>query len=220
MSSTIAVKVENVSKIIDHKEILSHVDLEIPEGKIVGLVGRNGSGKTMLLRMISGFVYPTEGRIFVFGQEVGKGGGFPQNIGVIIETPGFLPEYSGWKNLKMLASLRNQITDNEIEEVLKRVGLDPRDKKPVRKYSLGMRQRLGIAQAIMEQPRLLLLDEPTNGLDTDGVEMLHELLLALKKEGVTILLASHYMEEIGKLCDEVYRVEKGKVLADSAIGLY
>ncbi|SMP00264.1 ABC-2 type transport system ATP-binding protein [Laceyella tengchongensis] len=211
MESKLAVKLENVSKIIDQKQILSQVNLEVAEGKIVGLVGRNGSGKTMLFRMISGFVYPTEGRIFVFDKEVGKDGTFPQDVGVIIETPGFIPEYSGFKNLKMLASLRNKISDADIEQVMEQVGLDPRDKKAVRKYSLGMRQRLGIAQAIMEQPKLLLLDEPTNGLDTDGVEMLHQLLLNLRKDGVSILLASHYMEEIEKLCDEVYRVEKGTV---------
>ncbi|UWE04066.1 ABC transporter ATP-binding protein [Laceyella sacchari] len=211
MESKLAVKLDNVSKIIDKKQILSQVNLEVAEGKIVGLVGRNGSGKTMIFRMISGFVYPTEGRIFVFDKEVGKDGTFPQDVGVIIETPGFIPEYSGFKNLKMLASLRNKISDADIEQVMEQVGLDPRDKKAVRKYSLGMRQRLGIAQAIMEQPKLLLLDEPTNGLDTDGVEMLHQLLLNLRKDGVSILLASHYMEEIEKLCDEVYKVEKGTV---------
>lgn len=206
-----AVKLENVSKVIDGKPILNKIDLEVPAGQIYGLIGRNGSGKTMLLRLISGFVFPTEGRVLVFNQEVGKNGTFPQDVGIIIETPGFLGEYSGFKNLKLLASMRGIINDDEIRQTLKEVGFDPADKKPVRKYSLGMRQCLGIAQAIMERPKLLLLDEPTNGLDTEGVEMLHRLLSDLRENGVTILLASHYMEEIAKLCDRVFRVEKGQL---------
>ena len=182
------------------------------KGTIVGLVGRNGSGKTMLLKSICGIVPPTSGQILVRGKEIGKDIDVPDNIGVIIETPGFLLNYTGFQNLKYLSMIRNKITKNQILEALKIVGLDQQRNKKAGKYSLGMQQRLGIAQAIMEHPDILLLDEPMNGLDNQGVEEIRTLLLKLKEEGTTILLASHSREDISILCDEVFELDHGSIL--------
>lgn len=178
-------------------------------GKIYGLIGRNGSGKTVLLKCVCGLVIPTSGEVSVWGQSVGKDVDFPENIGFIIESPGFLLQESGLSNLKHLASIRGKIGIDEIRESMNTVGLDPDLKLHVGKYSMGMRQRLGIAQAIMEKPKLLVLDEPMNGLDNQGVEHIRSLLLALKESGVTILLASHFKDDIAYLCDEVYQMDAG-----------
>lgn len=205
------VKVDNISLVIKNTVILSDVSLELEEGKIYGLVGRNGSGKTMLMKCICGFIKPTNGDIFVWGEYRNNKTDFPDNMGIIIETPGFVPYYSGFKNLKLLAGIKNTIKDDEIKDCIRYVGLDPDSRKHVSKYSLGMRQRLGLAQAIMEKPILLILDEPFNGLDIEGVEEMRECLLELKKAGKTILIASHSREDITVLCDEVYEMRHGKI---------
>ena len=173
------------------------------------LIGRNGSGKTMLMKCICGFVKPTSGEITVDGKRVGKDVDFPDDMGIIIETPGFIPYYSGYKNLKLLAGLKNKIGKEQVRDSMKQVGLDPELRRHVRKYSLGMRQRLGLAQAIMENPKILILDEPFNGLDKDGVKEMREYLLSYKEQGKTILICSHSAEDIEVLCETVHEMDKG-----------
>ena len=201
--------VENVSLEIENTKILRNVNMELKGGKIFALIGRNGSGKTMLMKCICGFVKPTKGKIFVGEKQVGKDVDFPEHMGVIIETPGFIEQYSGMKNLWLLANLNKTISREEVSNSMKLVGLDPKLKRHVGKYSLGMRQRLGIAQAIMENPDILILDEPMNGLDNQGVEDIRTLLLDLKEQGKTILIASHNREDIDVLCDHVWEMNKG-----------
>lgn len=177
--NNIMVKVEGLSKEFRGEMILQDVNITLERGKIYGLVGMNGSGKTVFMKCLCGFLKPTTGKVTVDGKEVGKEIDFPQDLDLMIETPGFIPYMSGKSNLKNLALIRNQIGNYEIEEAMRSVGLDPNLKKHVSKYSLGMRQRLGIAQAIMEKPRLLILDEPFNGLDVQGVKDIRELLMSL-----------------------------------------
>ena len=205
------IQVHNVDLIIKKTHILQGVSVSFEKGKIHGLIGRNGSGKTMLMKCICGFVKPTTGTITVNGKVIGKDCDFPDNTGIIIETPGFIPYYSGYKNLKLLADLHGKITKDDIRKTMEQVGLDPLLKRHVRKYSLGMRQRLGLAQAIMENPDLLILDEPMNGLDKDGVSDMRQYLLNLKEQGKTILIASHSAEDIDILCDTVCEMDKGKL---------
>lgn len=203
------IKLEHVSKKFSEEQVLKDVCFEFQEGKIYGIVGNNGSGKTVLMKCICGFLNPSSGKILVNYKEIGKDVDFPENIGVIIETPGFLPNLTGMKNLEILASLQHKIGKERIQEVLQTVGLDPKLKKPVSKYSLGMRQRLGIAQAVMEDPSILILDEPFNGLDKKGVKQMHELILSLKGERKTILLSSHSQNDIDVLCDTVCEMDAG-----------
>lgn len=206
------IEVKNVNVTIGKNEILQDISAVFKTGKIHGLIGRNGSGKTVLMKCICGFMKPTSGEVFVGGKQIGKEVDFAPDTGVIIETPGFVPFYSGYRNLKILAGLNHKIGKEEIEEAMRTVGLDPKLKRHVKKYSLGMRQRLGIAQAIMEKPKLLILDEPFNGLDKEGVEQMRTYFLELKKQGVTILLSSHTSEDIKLLCDTVTEMEKGKIV--------
>ena len=206
------IEVKNVNVTIGKNEILQDISAAFDTGKIHGLIGRNGSGKTVLMKCICGFMKPTSGEVFVGGKQIGKEVDFAPDTGVIIETPGFVPFYSGYRNLKILAGLNHKIGKEEIEEAMRTVGLDPKLKRHVKKYSLGMRQRLGIAQAIMEKPKLLILDEPFNGLDKEGVEQMRTYFLELKKQGVTILLSSHTSEDIKLLCDTVTEMEKGKTV--------
>ena len=208
--ATKAVEVKNAVKEFKETRALDDVTLSFESGKIHGIVGRNGSGKTVLLKCICGFMELTSGQILVQGQKVVPSK--PQNIGIIIESPGFIGSQSGFKNLYQLASLNGKVTRQDVEEVMKLVGLDPKNKKPVRKYSLGMRQRLGIAQAIMEDPPLLLLDEPMNGLDNQGVADVREILARLREEGKTIILASHSKEDIDILCDTVCELDHGRLI--------
>ena len=203
------IQVTDLVKSFGKEIVLHHINVNFASGKIHGIIGRNGSGKTMLMKCICGFLPVTTGTIFVFGKKIGHDVDFPESLGVIIETPGFLTQYTGFKNLEILADMNGRISKADIRIVLKRVGLDPDMKKPVGKYSLGMRQRLGIAQAIMEDPLFLILDEPFNGLDKHGVEEIRELLLDLKAAGKTILLASHNEEDIRILCDHVYEMDGG-----------
>ena len=207
------IKVDKVIKKFGSDIALSNVSIEFERGKIYGVVGRNGSGKTVLFKTIIGFLKPTSGEVIVGGKEIGKDTDFADNIGIVIETPGFLSSYSGYKNLEYLASIKNRIGKKEIKESMERVGLDANSKKKVGKYSLGMRQRLGIAQAIMENPDILILDEPMNGLDNQGVEDVREILLNLKEEGKSIILASHNKEDIEVLCDKVYEMDHGKLIS-------
>ena len=203
------ISVKNVSLTLGKTQILKDINVEFEEGKIHGLIGRNGSGKTMLMKCICGFIKPTSGEITVDGKRVGKDVDFPKDMGIIIETPGFIPYYSGYKNLKLLAGLNNKIGKNEVREAMQKVGLDPDLKRHVKKYSLGMRQRLGLAQAIMENPKILVLDEPFNGLDKDGVKEMREYLLSYKEQGKTILICSHSAEDISVLCETVHEMDKG-----------
>ena len=203
------IEVQNVTLQIKGKMILSDVDLTMEEGRIYGLVGNNGSGKTMLMKCICGFVLPTKGTVLSNGKKIGKDMDSLQDAGVIIETPGFISYYSGLKNLKLLAGLTGKKDTAHLRSVMELCGLDPGLRLPVRKYSLGMRQRLGIAQAIMEDQNCLILDEPMNGLDKRGVEDVRKLLLQLKEQGKLILIASHNKADIDILCDEVYEMESG-----------
>ena len=205
------IKVENVTKKFGEDTALDDVSANFEKGKIYGIIGRNGSGKTVLFKTIIGFLKPTSGRVVVEGKEIGKDTDFADNIGMIIENPGFLGGFNGYKNLEYLAAIKKVIGKKEIKESMIRVGLEPCSKKKVGKYSLGMRQRLGIAQAIMENPDILILDEPMNGLDKQGVEDVRKILLDLKEEGKTIILASHNKEDIEVLCDKVYEMERGRL---------
>lgn len=206
-----AISIERLTKKFNDVTVLNNITARFESGKVHGLIGRNGSGKTMLMKCICGIVPLTSGKISVNGKVIGKDVDIPDNVGVIIETPGFLPNYSAYNNLKFLAAIKNKIKKDEIRNAIKSVGLNPDDKKHVGKYSLGMRQRLGLAQAIMEDPELLILDEPMNGLDKDGVKDMRQYLLDLKAQGKTILIASHSAEDIDVLCDTVCEMDKGKL---------
>lgn len=203
------IEVKNVTKKFKDNIALKNISINFEENKIHGLIGRNGSGKTVLLKCICGFFHVNEGEIKVNGEIIGKDIDIAKDMGIIIEAPGFLPNYSGLKNLMFLAEVNGKIKKDRIKEVIRFVGLDPDSRKWVGKYSLGMRQRLGIAQAIMEDPSILILDEPTNGLDQSGVNDLRKLLLELKERGKTILLASHSSEDINLLCDTVSEMDSG-----------
>ena len=207
----VVIQVKDVCKTFGKAEVLKHVTAKFEAGKIYGIIGRNGSGKTVLFKCICGFVPVTSGTIRVRSQVMGKDVYIPKDMGIIIESPGFLPGYSGFHNLRFLARIRNKIDDEKIRETLRFVGLDPGDKKHVGKYSMGMRQRLGLAQAIMEDPEILILDEPMNGLDRQGVKEIRQCLLKLRDQGKTILLASHNAEDIRVLCDQVYEMDAGEL---------
>ena len=202
------IKIENVTKKFKENTVLNNVSINFEKGKIHGLIGRNGSGKTVLMKCICGFIPVTSGSITVRNKVISKKN-TPENIGLIIETPGFLPNYSGYRNLKFLADISGKANKNAIIRSIESVELDPHSKKHVGKYSLGMRQRLGLAQAIMEDPDLLILDEPMNGLDKDGVKDMRDYLLKLKEQGKTMLIASHSAEDIEILCDTVCEMDKG-----------
>ena len=203
------ISVKNLSKDFGQERVLHNVTRDFERGRIHGIVGNNGSGKTVLMKCICGFLIPTEGEVIVNGKRVGKDVDFPPGLGLIIETPGFLPNMTGVKNLEILASLNKKIGLRETAASMRAVSLDPSMNKPVGKYSLGMRQRLGIAQAIMEDPALLILDEPLNGLDKHGVREMRQLIKGLKEQGKTILLASHNQGDIDELCDTVCEMDAG-----------
>lgn len=203
------VEIKNAGKSFGSTKVLDKVNIEMEKGKIYGIVGRNGSGKTVLMKCICGFMTVDQGSIIVQGKEVGVDIDMPDNLGIIIETPGFLMNYSGYNNLNFLYTIKNKPNRKKIEEIIRTVGLDPKSKKHVGKYSLGMRQRLGIAQALMENPEILILDEPMNGLDNQGVEDIRKILLEQKEQGKTILIASHNREDIDILCDHVWQMDKG-----------
>ncbi|MCM3030869.1 MULTISPECIES: ATP-binding cassette domain-containing protein [unclassified Niallia] len=206
------IKVHDLTVRFGETTVLNNISLSFEKNKIHGLVGRNGSGKTILLKCICGFVIPASGSIKIDDQQIGQDCDVPENIGIIIEAPGFLPNYDGYTNLKFLAAIKKQISKEQILHVIEKVGLDSKSKKHVGKYSLGMRQRLGLAQALMEDPDILILDEPMNGLDNQGVKDIRTILLELKNQGKTILLASHSKEDIEILCDTVHELDLGKII--------
>ena len=204
-----AVRLNNLSKSFRLEQVLKGITHDFEAEKIHGIMGLNGSGKTVMFKCICGFLKPDRGSVCVDGKYIGRDMDFPQSIGIIIENPGFLPNLSGFQNFKRLAALKGIITDEEVREAIRKVGLDPMSKKKVSQYSLGMRERLGIAQAIMESPKLLILDEPFNGLDKRGAEDVCGLLKELQEKGTTILIAAHNMMEIEWLCDTIADLDAG-----------
>lgn len=210
------IEVKDVSLTLNKRQILKHISMKLEAGVIYGLVGNNGCGKTMLMKCICGFMHTDTGTVKTDGKIIGKDIDYLPDVGIIIETPGFIPYYSGLQNLKTLAGIRNKIGVQEIKHALAQVGLDAGLKLPVKKYSLGMRQRLGLAQAIMEDPVILILDEPLNGLDKHGVEEIRQLLLELKAQGKLMIIASHNVEDIRILCDEVFEMDNGEIISHEA----
>lgn len=208
---TDVIVIDKLTKSFKGKTVLEDVNMRLQEGRIYGVVGDNGSGKTVLLKLICGFMKPDSGTVTVNDKVIGKDADFPENTGIIIEAPGFLPNYSGMKNLEYLASIRGKIGKEQIEAAMKTVGLDPSSKLRVGKYSLGMKQRLGIAQAIMEDQQLLILDEPMNALDKDAVKEMRKLFLSFKASGKTMLVVSHNEGDISTLCDDVYEFDGAKI---------
>jgi ABC-2 type transport system ATP-binding protein len=204
---------ENVSKKIRGVEILTEINREFVSGKIYGLCGCNGSGKTMLLRMLAGLIRPSSGRVIVDGSILHKDIDFPENMGVLIENPDFWKNYTGKEALYALAAINKKIGTKEIDHAMERVGLQPNDSRTIKKYSLGMKKRLGIAQAIMEYPKLLLLDEPTNALDKKGVETIGNLILEEKAQDSIIILASHNKADLD-ICDVIFEMENGRIIGE------
>lgn len=205
------VDVRSICKTFRQRSVLNNVTLQVTCGEFVGIYGPNGSGKSLLLRVISGLVLPDSGEVRVFGKRLAGKNEFPPDLGALIDGPGFLLDRSGLYNLQLLASIRNEIPQKRIDDALKMVGLNPDDKRPVKTYSTGMRQRLGIAQAIMEYPKLLLLDEPTSSLDPDGSEQIVTLLKKMRTEGVTTIIVSHKDYELTTMCDSIYRMYEGQL---------
>ena len=202
--------IENLSKTIKNNKILDNVNLTFESGHVYGLVGRNGSGKTMLLRAICGLIFPDSGKVIIDGKQLHKDISFPESCGIIIENTDLLPNFSDFDNQKMLSEIKNTANDNMIKSAIKSVGLDPDSKKKVKTFSLGMKQRLSIAQALFEDPDILLLDEPTNALDEDGVNDVRRILLEQKKKNKLIIIASHNKEDISLLSDTVISVSNGR----------
>lgn len=208
---------KDVSKSIAGATILKNMNYTFTGGKIYGLRGKNGCGKTMLMRSIAGLMKPTSGEIIIDGKILYEQLEVPDSIGILIENPAFLPEYSGFNNLKLLAGIKKKINEDDIRTVIDRVGLDCEDKRPVRKYSLGMKQRLGIAAAIMEKPEIVLLDEPINAIDEDGVEVVRKCLFDLKDDNRIIIVACHDREELDSLADIVLKLSNGTIVGEEAV---
>ncbi len=206
------VELKNVTKMIRGTEIIKNVSVEFEDGIVTGINGINGSGKTMLMRLISGLIKPTEGEVIIDGKVLGKDIAFPKSIGILIENPAFIDYYSGFENLRLLALIQKKIGVEEIREALLAVGLNPDDKKKYKKYSLGMKQRLGIAAAIMESPDIILLDEPTNALDTEGIERIKKIVLRKKEEGKTIIISCHDQLTLEYLSDKIFCIEEGRIV--------
>lgn len=205
------VRLEDYCKSFKSAEVLKNINLTLESGKVIGLKGKNGSGKTMLMRAISGLILPTSGKVYINDKELGRQISFPPSIGILIENPSFISNYTGFKNLKILASIQNRISDDEIRDAIRKVGLDPDDKRTFKKYSLGMKQRLGIAAAIMERPDIVILDEPINALDEAGAGLIKGLLDELKANGSLIIIACHDAEELNYLSDEIYEIYDGEI---------
>lgn len=206
------IKVENVSKIIRGNSVIEHISMELTSGKVFGFRGINGSGKTMLMRLIAGLIYPTKGQITVDNKILGRDINFPENMGLLIENPAFLDNYSGFANMKLLSSIQDKIDDKQIRRTLERVGLEPDSKKKYKKYSLGMKQKLGIAAAVLEKPELLILDEPANALDEEGVERLKKIVQEEKERGALIILSCHDAYLLEEMSDVIYLLQDGKLL--------
>lgn len=210
------VRLEHYTKNFKKVTVLDDINLTLESGKVIGLKGKNGSGKTMLMRAISGLILPTSGKVFINDKELGKQISFPPSIGLLIENPSFIANYTGFKNLKILASIQNKISDEEIREAIRKVGLKPDDPRTFKKYSLGMKQRLGIAAAIMEKPDIVILDEPINALDEAGAGLIKGILDELKANGSLIIIACHDTEELNYLSDEVYEIYEGQLVDNEA----
>lgn len=205
------ININEVSKSFKSQKVLDGVSLTVPRGTVCGIIGRNGSGKSVLFKCICGLCKPDAGVIYVRNKQIGKDTDVIENAGVIIETPGFLPNFSGYRNLKFLMDLEQKNTKEIVIKAIEKVGLDPYSRKKVGGYSLGMKQRLAIAQAVMSDPEILILDEPMNGLDKEGLQDMRKLFLELKASGKTILISSHNPDDIAILCDDVYEMENGKI---------
>ena len=203
---------KDLVKDIKGHRVIDGISLELLSGRITGFKGINGSGKTMLMRLLSGLIGITEGSIAIDGKELGKDITFPPSLGILIENPAFLDSYTGFQNLKMLAAIKGEASDEKIAETIAFVGLDPTDKKKYRKYSLGMKQRLGIAAAVMESPEIIILDEPTNALDSSGIDTLKAILQKEKERGALIVISCHDLAILKELSDEIYVLEAGKVV--------
>lgn len=203
------IRLKDVYKTMKGTQVLKGVNLMVEQGDIVGIRGINGSGKTMVLRAIAGLIR-VDGSVEIGGKKM-EPGECPKDIGVLVEMPGFLPEFTGKKNLQLLGMLQEGVTEEDIEEAMNAVGLDPKDRRHYKKYSLGMKERLGIAQAILKKPKLILLDEPTNGIDSDGIQMLEELLRCLKEAGSTIVVTSHDRDFLDAVTSQCYEMKEGSL---------
>lgn len=210
------IEMDHVSKKLSGNFVVNDICMDLESGEVAGLRGVNGSGKTMLLRLMAGLIYPTVGRVLIDGKELGKDISFPDSIGILIESPAFLNVYTGYQNLSMLAGIRGRITEEKIRQVLEQVGLKDDANKRFKKYSLGMKQRLGIAAAVMENPDIILLDEPTNALDESGIKMLHEIVQEQKRRGALIVLASHDAGFLEQEADTIYWLENGSLREGAA----
>ena len=208
------IKIVNLCKVIKKNEILKNVNIYLEKGKIYGFIGKNGSGKTMLFRSLSGLVKPDAGEIFIDGKKIRFEDIVNYKVGMILENHSMYPEFTGLQNLKYLADINKYINEEQIRQSIVDVGLNPDDKRPLRKYSLGMKQRIIFAQAIMEKPDILFLDEPTNALDDEGVQLIRQLILKQKENGAIVLIASHNKEDIENLCDECYKVSAGEIIRE------
>lgn len=208
------IQLTNISKTFGKQTVLQPLTMGFEEGMIHGIIGQNGSGKTVLMKMILGILQPTTGTVIVGDKRIGKDVDFPESAGAIIETIEFIPYMSAYQNLADIAAMRGNLSKTQIKEVLEMVGLGNVGRKHVSKFSMGMRQRLAIAQAVMESPKLLILDEPMNGMDEKGVEEMRRLILERKAAGTTIILSSHNIEDIRILCDQVYRIDAGVVMRE------
>lgn len=206
------IKISHVSKTIKNNPVIKDISMELQSGAVYGFKGINGSGKTMLMRLISGLIRPTQGEISMNGKILGKDISFPNSIGVFLENPAFLDAYSGFNNLKLLASIKSVASDDDIRNTLLRVGLDPDSNKKYKKYSLGMKQRLGIAAAIMEKPEIVILDEPTNSLDEDGVDLVKHIVRNEKERGALVIVSCHDEEILKGMSDEVFLLEQGRLI--------
>ena len=206
------ISIDNISKSFDKGLVLNNINLSFESGKVYGLKGRNGSGKTMLLRAISGLILPDKGTIKIDDKILGDDLSFPPSVGVLIENPGYIPELSGKENLRNIADIKSVVSDKEINEMMKYFDLEPESKKPVKKYSLGMKQKLGLCMAFMEDPELILLDEPMNALDEKAVNDLKDLILKKEKEGKLIIIASHDLEDLEELTNEIIEMQNGEVV--------
>lgn len=211
------IQLQNVSKKIKTNQVLNNISYTFEEGKVYGLYGRNGSGKTMLLRAVSGLIRLDSGSIYVDEKKLHEEISFPENTGIVIENMELLPRFSARQNLKILAKIRNTADDRSITEALKRVGLDPDSTLKVKKFSLGMKQRLNIAQAIFEKQKLILLDEPTNALDEKGVELIYDIIREEREKGAVIVIATHHKEDLEELCDVVLKIDEGKIVCETAL---
>ena len=212
-----SLNVIQLNKTINGNHVLNNISFSVEKGTTCGFIGRNASGKSMLFKVVCGIIRKDSGTISVFGRENNKGD-FIEDTGVLIEQPGFLPRYSGFKNLLLLSQINKKVDENHIIKVMEEVGLEPADHRPFQKYSLGMRQKLGIAQAIMEKPAIIILDEPMNNLDQESIGNIRRIIMRLKKQGATILLSSHIEDDIKMLCDKVYTITNGKILDETEKG--